>query len=927
VERHGRWVYWFSDPPPEGVAEPARLLGGKGASLKSMSLAGLAVPPGFTISTEACRRFFEFEGRWPEGLESEVRDNLTRLEAETGRRFGRGKQPLLLAVRSGAAVSMPGMMDTVLNCGLHLGLGDEMGGSPGFWRAFVEFIEAFARTVHGIAPETLRDPSLGEPSENVRFDRETAAAHLRRFEQQVGQPLPSEPWDQLVACIHAVFRSWNSERAAAYRRQQGITGLGGTAVNIQSMFPSEVSGILFTQDPTADTGRMLIESSYGLGEAIVSGQVNPDRFLVRRNDPTQITSQIGDRPHGTMPPVGDARRDPGELCLSPAQIAELCRLGLRLEQHFGYPVDVEWAWAEGQFALLQARAIRGLDAARLVETVRRAEIDRLKTLAGGARRVWVLHNLAETLPAPTPLTWDVMQRFMSGSGGFGRMYRELGYRPSSRVRRDGFLELIGGRPYADSDRLAEMFWESVPARYDLNSLLADKSLLDRGPLRFDPDKASGRFLLMLPVTLWSMCRSAIKLRRLRRDGERRFEQLVLPPYLDWVQQKRCQDLTKLSDEMLLAEFNQRRVRVLDEFGPESLKPGFAGGLAFQSLQSLLVQLGGPVEGAALANTLTSALDGDTTFEQNAMLYEVAAGRATLDAFLDRFGHRAHGEMELARPRWREELAHLEQSIDRLRAGPGRSPQEMHEANLARRQAAEAELPAKLAEWGGSSLRERIEHYVEQARRLLPYRESGKHYLMMGYELIRGAIEEFARRWQLGGDVYFLRLKELSFLCQRELPGSPQRLERLRDEIQVRRQRWLALQKLDLPDMIDSAQLDDLRHPRVPDTAAELAGTGVAPGSASGRACVALRPDLTGELPAEYILVCPSTDPGWTPLFLSARGLVMERGGVLSHGAIIARDFGIPAVICPGATRAIVSGDRIRVDGSRGSVHILEKAGR
>ena len=839
MERPGNWVSWFGDPLPEGIEDPVHLLGGKGASLKALSRAGLAVPPGFTITTEACRRFFELRGRWPEGLEEEVRRYLDRLEKQTGCRFGQGERPLLLAVRSGAAVSMPGMMDTVLNCGL----------------------------------------------------------------QEDATP-SDRPWDMLVNSINAVFNSFNSERAAAYRRRQGITELDGTAVNVQAMFPSEVSGVLFTEDPTApDAGRMVIEASHGLGEAVVSGEVTPDRFTVVRDDPAQITSQIAGH----------------EPSLLPEQIAELGRLGLRIEEHFGHPVDLEWGLADGQFALLQARAIRGLDSGRRVESVRRAEIDRLRALADGSRRIWVLHNLAETLSTPTPLTWDVIRRFMSGSGGFGRMYKDLGYRPSSRVCREGFLELIGGQVYADPDRLAEMFWGSVPARYDLDTLLGNRSLLERGTTQFDPDRAGGRFLAMLPVTLWSMVLSAVKLRRLRRHGDRWFEEHVLPAYLGWVQRKRDEELTVLSDEQLLAELHALRVRVLDEFAPESLKPGFAGGLALESLGNLLVQLAGPEEGRALAATLTSALDGDTTFEQNAMLYDVAAGKATLAAFLDRFGHRGHGEMELAEPRWSEDPTYIEQTIARLRRVPGSSPQEIHRSNVARRRAAEEELPRKLAQWGGSSLRERVEFYAERARRLLPYRESGKHYLMMGYELIRRAIEELSRRWELGGDVYFLRLDELAEF--------PDRRQHLREEIEVRRDHHCAVQKLDLPEVIDSRQLDDLGLPPAVEAVAELTGTGVAPGSAVGRAHVALRPDDASELPSECILVCPSTDPGWTPLFLSARGLVMERGGVLSHGAIVAREFGIPAVVCPGAVRAIASGDRIRVDGHRGRAQILEKAGR
>lgn len=914
MSRRPRWVYWFSDPSPEGDELTLRLLGGKGASLKRMSQAGFTVPAGFTITTEACRRFFELEGGWPDGLEQEVRENLARLEQETGRRFGQGQQPLLVSVRSGAAVSMPGMMDTLFNVGLHLRLADKLNDAQGFWQGLIEFVEAFAHTVHGVSRGALRDAN----KQIAPFDRATAEECLRRYEAVVGESMPQEPWRVLVAAIEGVFRSWNSPRAAAYRRRVAIGDADGTAVNVQVMFPSVVAGVLFTRDPNAPkSNRLVIESSYGLGQSVVSGDADPDRFVVSRDDLSLIDTYIGHKEHVRIPLGTRIDRKSSELSLTPQEVTELCQLGLRVESYFDQPVDVEWGWSQGRFALLQARPIRGIEQARLVEDVRCNEVNRIKSLADGTRHVWVMHDLAETLPAPTPLTWDLIRRFMSGSGGFGRMYRQLGYQPSSRVCRDGFLELIGGRIYADPARLAEMFWADMPLRYDLEALTTDRSLLERGPTRFEPDAANGRFLLMLPATLYSMFQSARRIRRLRRSGDIRFQEQTVPEYLKWVRHRRSVALPSLADDMLVAELTERCRRVLDEFGPESLKLGFAGSMAYQSLKDLLIQIAGPDEGATLANVLASALEHDITFEQGAMLYDVAHGQVSLDAFLDRFGHRAPSEMELSQPRWREDLNYLEQLIARIRDTRTTSPQEMHRANLARREAAEAELPAKLSRWGASSLRERVECDLEQTRRLLPYRELGKHYWMMGYELIRNVIEEMARRWELGRDVYFLKLDEL----QPEF--SP--IHSLRDQLEHRRNRWLALQQLDLPPVIDTNQLAEFGVATAPKTGDQLVGTSLAVGSGTGRACVVFQPDELVDVPSGCILVCPSTDPGWTPLFLSTRGLVVERGGLLSHGAIVARDFGIPAVVCANATRAIQTGDQICVDGDRGRVFILKKA--
>lgn len=129
-----------------------------------------------------------------------------------------------------------------------------------------------------------------------------------------------------------------------------------------------------------------------------------------------------------------------------------------------------------------------------VDVGRRAEIERLRRQCDGARRVWVIHNLAETARAPTPLTWDILRRFMSGSGdGFGRMYRDFGYRPTREVLDDGFLELICGHVYADPERLAQLFWDGMPLTYDVEAIVKDRRVLDRAPSRFDPERLDGRF--------------------------------------------------------------------------------------------------------------------------------------------------------------------------------------------------------------------------------------------------------------------------------------------------------------------------------------------------------------------------------------------------------------------------------------------------
>jgi pyruvate,water dikinase len=903
-----RWVYSFDDPTPPDADAARALLGGKGASLAAMSQAGLQVPPGFTITTDACRHFYEHNGQWPAELEAQIHTHLARLEEKTGRRFGSGREPLFVSVRSGAASSMPGMMDTILNCGVHPGLAAEVGDTPQFWRVSVQFIETFARTVTGVS---FTDESA-EP--NAARARQLMDA----FAARTGRPFPDTPRAILAECVNAVFRSWNTERAIAYRKRHDLRGLSGTAVNVQVMFPSRVSGIAFTQDPNNLAAQQLvIESSYGLGEAVVSGEVTPDRFLVKRDDFAAIQTFRGSKA-GSVAALGDTdAHDAQALTLSPAQIAELCTLCLAVERHFGQPVDIEWGWADGQFALLQSRGIRGLDIAEDAEVAREDTVLRLRQLAAGGRRVWVTHNLRETLRAPTPLTWDIVRRFMSGAGGFGLMYQDFGYRPSAAVCHHGFLELICGRIYADPQRLAQLFWDGLPMSYDLPAILRDKTALDRAPTIFDASRVDETLFFKLPGAIRAMFRSSRQLKRLRKTAKTRFENEVLPPFLDYVREKRAEDFSAHTTADVVREVHNRCERVLNEFGKESLKPAFFGGLALGALQGLLAQLLGEAEGARTASTLTMALDNDSTYEQDALLYAVAKGEATLPDFVERYGHRATGEMELSEPRWREDASYLERVAAQISRATGRAMPDIHRENAAKSAEAARALPERLAGVGGSSFAEEITELLAEARALLPYRETGKHYLMMGYELIRLALLELTRRWDIGNDIFYLHLTELEHFESRR--------HELQVEIALRRTRWKSAQRLELPDVIDSEHLDQFGKPQVFENAAEWEGDAVSAGVATGTAQVVFNPREVADLGSDYVLVCPSTDPGWTPLFINARALIVERGGVLSHGAIVARDFGIPAIVCPHATAVLHTGDRIRVDGNTGKITRLDPA--
>ncbi len=289
-----KYVYSFGGGKAEGNKGMKALLGGKGANLAEMTSIGIPVPPGFTISTEACAEFNELGGAWPEGLEAQVRDALAKLEEQAGKKFGDPSNPLLVSVRSGAAVSMPGMMDTVLNLGMNDQVREGVAkatGNPRFaWDAWRRFIAMFGNVVMGIPGERFDGLMIQRKREKgVESDTELDASDLEAlcadflsiYEKEVGKPFPMDPKEQLTLAINAVFNSWNNDRAIKYRQINHITGLLGTAVNVQAMVFGNLgedsgTGVCFTRNPSTGENKFWGEFlNNAQGEDVVAGIRTP----------------------------------------------------------------------------------------------------------------------------------------------------------------------------------------------------------------------------------------------------------------------------------------------------------------------------------------------------------------------------------------------------------------------------------------------------------------------------------------------------------------------------------------------------------------------------------------------------------------------------------------------------------------------------
>ena len=753
--------------------------------------------------------------------------------------------------------------------------------------------------------------------------------------------------DELLDALKACWASLWSERAIAYRQTQKITHEGlAMAVVIQEMCEADVSGVLFTVAPF-NGNAAAIESNWGLGESVVSGAITPDSFHVSRDTGAVLERNIATKNEMVtatgVSVVPSAQQDVPSL--TDAQLKELTHLGLRVETHYGHPMDIEWALADGQFVLLQSRhittsptSITHLNQAhsipevdkKAIEKVRQAEIQILEARAEEQGTVWCHHNLAEVLPAPLPMTWEIMKKFMSGAGGLGKAYRGLGFYPSERVNTEGILDLICGRIYVNLNREAELHFDGFPFAHDFNALKQNPQEAMYAQAHTDITRSNTSFWVKLPLHIFRMSRAEMHLRQYRSDFARLLIEEVFPAFQKEVEAERNISYSDLTDTELVSKFEEWRAKTLDDFAPKALTATLLAGFSLQRLEGALQKCLNETETKILVNRLMSGTSGNLTVETivpevshprlASKLSEVATGDLTLTDFLKDYGHRAVDEFELAQPRWREDTTYLEQMIAAFeQSGLQTSPTEATfptdngtKPQIEQRESAEKELAAHLENRTG--LRKQVVRELDFTRRYMPFRETAKFYLMLGYEQIRRALLELDRRYQLDGGIFYLVPDELRRLIEGAV---------FSDVITARKTKRELLLQIEVPDVIFSDALDQIGTAAPLETVDTLTGVGVSAGIATGQARVLLTPTDVRPSDRNYILVCPSTDPAWTPLFLHAAGLVMERGGILSHGAVVAREYGVPAVAnIPNATRRITEGQTLQVDGNQGTISIF-----
>nr|WP_199887460.1 rifamycin-inactivating phosphotransferase [Streptomyces badius] len=862
--------------------DQAGLVGGKAAHLGALSrIDGVRVPDGFCVTTDAFRRVV---ARAPEvgalldrlaGADPDDRQAVRELSAEVRR-----------AVEE--AVIPDDLADGITG--------------------------AVARSGEGAA-YAVRSSATAEDLPTASF-----AGQQDTYLNVVGP----------AAVLRHVSRCWASlftERAVTYRRRNGIDDRTvHMAVVVQRMVFPDASGVLFTADPVTGNRRTAtVDAGFGLGEALVSGLVNPDVFAVRDGEVVARTIAVKERavhalPGGGTREVAVAPEQRERPALTDAQVVELVRLGRRIEARFGCPQDIEWCLTDDGFRIVQSRPITTLFPVPVPVPV--PEVAE----GGRARSVYVSVGHQQMMTdAMKPLGWSMWQRTamvpMHEAGG--RLFVDVTPRLASPASRAALLDILG-----KGDPLVRDALETVLERDGFAPPVPDADPV--GPPAGSPSEAS--VTEVDPAVVAELVeRSETSLAALERDIR-----------------------TKSGPELFdfLAEAFEEHKRVLSD--PLSIQAIMAG---MEATWWLNDKLGEWLGEKNAADTLTLSAPGNITSEMGLDLLDVAdairphpelvaflngvdvqhddfldelvklpggtGAREAIETYLGRYGMRCVGEIDITRPRWSERPATLVPPIlDNVRNfGPGAAERRFEQGRQKALQAERDVLSRLRALPDGERKADETKRMIDQVRAFAGYREYPKYGIVCRYFLYKQALLAEAGRLVRDGvlaepeDVYCLTFQELEDVV---------RSRRLDDRlIARRREEFRSYETLTPPRVLTSdgdAVTGSYRRDDVP--AGALAGLAVSTGSVEGRARVIL--DLAdAELEEGDILVTRFTDPSWSPLFVGVAGLVTEVGGLMTHGAVIAREYGLPAVVgVDRATRLIRDGQRIRVHGTDGYVEIL-----
>jgi rifampicin phosphotransferase len=700
-----------------------------------------------------------------------------------------------------------------------------------------------------------------------------------------------------AAVLEHVRRCWASlftERAISYRRHHGIDDRAvRMAVVVQQMADPRASGILFTADPvTANRTVASVDAGFGLGEALVSGLVNPDVYRVRDDviiDRTIAAKRLAIR---ALPGGGTAEQaiEPGrqeQPALTDEEVVRLVRLGRRIEAHFGRPQDIEWCLTGDEFTIVQSRPITTLFP--------------VPPAADDARHVYVSVGHQQMMTDPfKPLGlafWQMTTpRPMAVAGG--RLFVDVTQPMSTVAGRAGLIEALGKSDPLIGDALRTVSESFLPAPSEDGPVWVPPGGGAPSPIDTDP--------AIVTELIDGIQAAMVTLRHeiATRSG------------------------TDLFD-FIRSDIQQMRSV---QFGKRSMEVVMAGMEATWWLNDRLLEWLGEKNAA---DTLSQSVPDNVTSEMGLALLDVAdairpyapfesldelpgPAREAVDAFLAAYGMRCVGEIDITRPRWAEQPDALVPLIrSNIRNFEPGAHQRLFEEGRRQAEAKEQEVLARLRELpDGAAKAVETKAMIDRVRTFIGYREYPKYHMVSRYFVYKQALlAETGPLFADPSDAFFLSFDELEDVVRTKHV----------DEALIRSRRadFESYRSLTPPRVLTSeGEVITGRYGRADLPAGALVGLPVSAGTVEGRARV-VRDIGAADLAPGDILVTAYTDPSWTPVFVAVAGLITEVGGAMTHGAVIAREYGLPAVVgVEGATTLIRDGQRIRVHGTEGYVEIL-----
>ncbi|MFE2427884.1 rifamycin-inactivating phosphotransferase [Streptomyces sp. NPDC059373] len=848
------------------------VVGGKGAHLGGLSrIEGIRVPGGFCVTTDAFRRIMAEAPSIDDRL-----DQLSRLNPDDREAIRTLSAQIRRTIEG---IAIPGDLAAAITRALAQ-LGEQV---------------AFAYAV--------RSSATAEDLPTASF-----AGQQDTYLNVVGP----------AAILQHVSRCWASlftERAVTYRRRNGIDHRTvHMAVVVQQMVFPDAAGILFTADPVTGNRKVAtVDAGFGLGEALVSGLVNPDVFKVRHGEVVAKAIAAKQRAVHALPAGGtqevaiDSQRQE-EPALTDAQVVRLVQLGRRIEAHFGRPQDIEWCLVDDGFQIVQSRPITTLFP--------------IPDTGDQENHVYVSVGHQQMMTDPMkPLgfsMWQLTAMVPMHEAG-GRLFVDVTRRLASPASRAGLLDVMGR-----GDPLVRDALETV---LDRDGFVP--SLPDAGPGGPQARGASAPIEPDPAIVTELIERSQASIAALERDIRTK----TGPALFDFLLEAFEEHKRVLSDPLNLQAImagmeatwwlNDTLQEWLGEKNPADTLTLSAPDNVTSEMGLALLDVADVIRPHPEVVAFLQGVEDEGFLDELAKLAGGTEARDAIESYLDRYGMRCVGEIDITRPRWRERPTTLVPVLlDNVRIfEPGAAERRFEQGRQKARKKERDVLSRLRALPDGDQKADDAKRMIHQVRTFIGYREYPKYGIVSRYFVYKQSLLEEAERLVQANvlpekeDIFYLTFQELH-----DVVRSNQVDDQL---IQRRKDAFRSYDALTPPRVLTSdgeAVTGAYRRDDVP--AGALVGLPVSAGTIEGRARVIL--DMAeADLEAGDILVTTFTDPSWSPLFVGIAGLVTEVGGLMTHGAVIAREYGLPAVVgVEQATRLIRDGQRIRVHGTDGYVEIL-----